>query len=361
MKRIWLLAMACFLVWGGEEAGAAAPYKLVNLGTLGGNSSYAYAINSQGLIAGSALTAGGVWHAAVWENPGFPFDLGTLGGSESEARDINATGCVVGWAMEAGNVKKPFKYFYQGERIMIKLPTPDDTPGQALGVNDNGAAVGFTYFAPNYQIPKPCLWGLVDVTQQGTNLNLWSGQANCVPKNSSVGAGWGSCQQTNFNNLALVFGDFFFALDPGGTKSEILNSALKSGVELYWVGYHTTANGQEACYWNIDLYPIPAGTVKPVAAYGMNSRGQIVGQAVNANGRGRAFIFDLNTNQTKNLNDLIDPNPDWILNTAYDINDKGQIVGWGYYLGVLPTAFLLEPISSPAAATSAITNMLLSQ
>jgi probable HAF family extracellular repeat protein len=359
MKRICLLAMACFLVWGGGEAGATAPYKLVNLGTLGGNSSYAYAINSNGLIAGSALTAGGVSHAAVWEKPGFPADLGTLGGSASEARDINATGCVVGWAMEAGDVKKPFKYFYQGQKIMIKLPTPNDTPGQALGVNDNGAAVGFTYFAPDYQIPKPCLWGAVNVTQLGTNLGLWSGQANCVTQDST-GAGWGSSQQTNNNNLALIFGDVFMALDPGGTKSEILNSGVKSGGGLYWVGYHTTVNGQEACYWKfVSLYPIPAGTVKPVAAYGINRKGQIVGQAVNANGRGRAFIFDLNTNQTKNLNDLIDPNPDWILNTAYDINDKGQIVGWGYYLGVLPTAFLLEPTSSPAAAASAINSMLL--
>jgi probable HAF family extracellular repeat protein len=44
-----------------------------------------------------------------------------------------------------------------------------------------------------------------------------------------------------------------------------------------------------------------------------------------------------------NLNDLILPEPSWILQSATDINDHGQIVGYGSHEGKTK-AFLLTPI-----------------
>ena len=47
------------------------------------------------------------------------------------------------------------------------------------------------------------------------------------------------------------------------------------------------------------------------------------------------------------LNDLIDNNPGWVLEEAYDINDKGKIVGLGWIEGNYH-AYLLSPIKRVA-------------
>jgi probable HAF family extracellular repeat protein len=82
-------------------------------------------------------------------------------------------------------------------------------------------------------------------------------------------------------------------------------------------------------------------------AYKVNNLGQIVGQATNSAGRGRAFIWDRNKGM-RDLNALVNE-PDWVLNTAYDINEKGEIVGWGWYKGAYDFAFILRPMAKPPA------------
>ena len=113
------------------------------------------------------------------------------------------------------------------------------------------------------------------------------------------------------------------------------------------MGYHYNAAGnQQACRWN------PSGLLTDLGglggpnsvAYGINTQGWIVGQATNAAGRGRAFAWLESVGDMVDLTALVN-DPDWIFNTAYGINDKGEIVGWGWYQGVHDQAFLLRPLS----------------
>jgi probable HAF family extracellular repeat protein len=81
------------------------------LGTLGGTSSVAWAVNASGRVIGDSLTADGSLHAFWWE-AGTIHDLGTLGGTSSSAVAINAAGQVAGVSNVAGGQVHAF--FWDG-------------------------------------------------------------------------------------------------------------------------------------------------------------------------------------------------------------------------------------------------------
>ena len=70
-------------------------YQPVDLGTLGGSESWAYAINNRGQVVGWSETENGDTHAFLWEK-GRMVDLGSPHHALSRAMDINERGQVVG-------------------------------------------------------------------------------------------------------------------------------------------------------------------------------------------------------------------------------------------------------------------------
>ena len=97
---------------------------IVELGTLGGQSATAHAINELGQIVGTANTSlvreppyqnSAISHAFLWEE-GRLVDIGTLGGKDSVAHAINDHGWIVGisevdMTSIIGGEQSPFLYF----------------------------------------------------------------------------------------------------------------------------------------------------------------------------------------------------------------------------------------------------------
>lgn len=165
-------------------------WDVVDLGTLGGNKSEAWAINNSFLIGGAAQTATGETHAVIWEySPATDTwlidDLGEVG-STSSAYGTNDAGQIVGQL--AGEAKR-WDYDQQGGGWQpVPLPCGRSKGGAsvAYAINNRGLAVGQCG-------EHACLWQ----GEQETDLNDYvSGVTTC----GDLKAAW------DVNDAGLIVG-----------------------------------------------------------------------------------------------------------------------------------------------------------
>ena len=121
--------------------------KVTDLGTLGGDKSYASAINNNGQIVGISDTSNNLeMHAALWSGNTI-VDLGTLGGNYSRATDINNLGQVVGLA--TSNAGQFATLWENGIAIDLNSLDGLNLGGwiltEAVAINDNGWITGNAY------------------------------------------------------------------------------------------------------------------------------------------------------------------------------------------------------------------------
>lgn len=134
----------------GFHAAILANGVLTDLGTLGGDSSYASELSDSGYAAGSSEVPGSkpgqlLQHAFIWFG-GQIKDLGTFGGTDSYTYGLNDLGHVIGMADDEGHDGKAF--FYDGVQ-MRRLPfvAPDMVPmainnhDEIAGISDKGAFI----------------------------------------------------------------------------------------------------------------------------------------------------------------------------------------------------------------------------
>ncbi|QNA90865.1 hypothetical protein G4G28_24420 [Massilia sp. Dwa41.01b] len=120
-----------------------------DLGTLGGPSSAAAAINDVGHIAGTSFIDDDVQHAFLYRD-GFMRDIGSLGGELTEARALNAADMVVGYSTYAGDIPGLdfSSAFLYRDGFMIDLNSIVERPGlwsvlDAVGINDAGQIAAY--------------------------------------------------------------------------------------------------------------------------------------------------------------------------------------------------------------------------
>jgi probable HAF family extracellular repeat protein len=132
----------------------------------------------------------------------------------------------------------------------------------------------------------------------------------------------------------------------GGTDSEAYD-INDSGQVVGWS--YTTGNATFHAFLNDGSTMTDLGTLGRTRsqAFGINASGQVVGTVFNSGYNDQhAFLYSDST--MIDLNALVDQLSGWTKVYARDINDSGQIVGYGL-IGGETHSFLLTPIPEPSA------------
>jgi probable HAF family extracellular repeat protein len=117
--------------------------QMKDLGTLGGSTAGANAINLKGQAVGfSFVPDNTAQHAVLWNFQQAPQDLGTLGGPNSQAYGNNIWGQVVGSSDTASGSTDPF--LWDSKHGMVDLGTLGGMSAQANAINFVGQVVGFS-------------------------------------------------------------------------------------------------------------------------------------------------------------------------------------------------------------------------
>jgi probable HAF family extracellular repeat protein len=371
-------------------AGAQTPrYTITDLGTLGGTYSYAFGINSAGVVSGGAATptqTDGLSETAfLWHN-GHMTNLGTLpGGLNSSAGGPNSSG-------ESPIVADTYRTDPNGEDFcefgshrqclgaiwkngaMTALPTLENGHNAAaFDINSRGQVIGF---AENGKRDATCLTGGTPFQVIQFEAVIWGpdGEIRELPplKGDTVGFAFGindSGQVVGSSGLCsntaippAPSGQHAVLWDKDGSPTDLGNlggsynvaSAINNRGDVVG-GALSAIDGTIHAFLASkgkrmqDLGAFPGAFVTTATCCKtINDRGEVVGIAIDASGP-RALVWQ--NNVPVDLNTLIPANSSWYLQFACSINNAGEIAGQGLINGEVH-GFLLTPRNVGAGSQS---------
>jgi probable HAF family extracellular repeat protein len=282
--------------------------QITSLGTLGGNESFASAMNNRDQVVGPALNAipdpismllaGTQTRAFLWDAENGMQDLGTLGGPDAFAAFINERGEVAGFSFTDSTSSPPLHAFiWKKNRGMRDLGTLGGTYSQPFAINKRGQVVGASDLEGGSV--HPFFWDRGRLRDLGT-FGGSSGVANFL------------------NDAGEVVG---FAYLPDQSFHGFL-----------WKWKH----GGLTDLGTVDGDPCSEG-------WGINSKGQVVGHSGACDFSSiRATLWE-DGGPMIDLNTLVAPGSGLQLLIAHSINDRGEIAGDGILANGDSHTFLLIP------------------
>jgi probable HAF family extracellular repeat protein len=334
--------------------GVTHRFFITDLGTLGGTESFAYAINDLGQVVGLSSTAGDVAEHSFLYSNGRMTDLYPLNSQSILTvgpTRINNSGQIAS-GLIVGRVYSPV--IFDSRTGSVTLPdtlggvTSFDFNGVATSLNNHADAVGYSYIDA---INRHAFLYSNGVTRDIDPLGGYS-VAFAINDEGMV-VGLASAQ---FNGTATAF------MRSQGLARTIFHAGTESdarGVNNHGqvVGEFLTADGTSFhgfLYSGGVVTDIGSPESPQTTAFAINDQQQVVGttfvpyQTTCPDGpcvqyKQHAFFYQGGT--LADLNSLIPSGSGWELSWAFDINNHGEIVGYGQVNDRF-RAFLLTPATS---------------
>lgn len=314
----------------------------------------------------SALFVLPLAHAATLYNV---VDLGSFGGSSSVAYAINKTGSVAGWSKNSLNDDHAFSGAPGDSLNDLNLPSA--LCSYAYGINGSGQVVGTSYIGGQ---AHGTVWtgsGSIDLGAgtyglainssgevAGGNGHAFVFASGTFQDLGTLGGGnWSSAYGVNDAGVVTGYGmvsdgtfrAFTWTLASGitvlGTLGGNNSYAMAINNQGQIAGHSTAADGYEHAFISTNGILTDLGTLGGgnSYAYGINDLGIAVGYSGT-----EAFVY--RDGALYDLNSMLGATSGWQLQQAYGINGGGQIVGTGLYQGQ-SHAFRLDPMNRLAPAS----------
>lgn len=344
-----------------SQTTSAQSYRIVNLGTLGGESSGAQSIDNDGRVVGWSVTNAGQRHGFLYSD-GILIDIGALpGGSESVATAVNERRIVVGYSginqygRQYDEVTQAFIWSNGRIESLGALYCPCDFntrygSSEAYGVNETGQVVGSAETRQGPEVHHAFLWEEGVMQDIGGGRNDWSiSRAFDINSESQIVGYY--AQDAGRRETGRAYERYAFLWENG--RRELIGTlpghsssvALAVNNRTQIVGWSGSAEGlmARAFLWS-DREMRDLGTLEgheDSRALGINNQGEIVGWSGRAElSLSRAVLWNQGT--TTDLNETLSPDSGWVLLEAAGISDNGDIVGTGIWQGEVRAFMLLR-------------------
>jgi len=288
----------------------------------------AWGLNAAGSVAGISYQTqfGDPGVGAIWVNGALAFSLQQ--NPPSDLWRINTTGDCIGiWSV--GNALHPL--LLKGGAAVDLAPLVG-AGAVATGINDSGRVCGIA------QNPQTFIFDSATNTLLGSITPLPGTTRTEADAINNVGVILGKCD----DHGVVSDGPLTKDLGPVDFATDINDNGIACGTIQKDDPYLPFPARCDTNLAAPTFQEIPIPGTGGGGAFAINNAGAIVGfydSSEDFDAVTSAFLYD--GGSTVDLNQLIS-DPGWHLNIAYDINDRGQIAGYGVLNGVR-TAFLLTP------------------
>jgi len=278
--------MAAITVGAGPTVSQAVPpgWTVTDLGTLGGNTSFAEAINASGQIVGRSATSGGTTHAFLWSATNGMIDLAPSSTRPMGATEINDTGQVAGDEIMPDGTTRGFVWSaasgmmpVAGGPMFVSHVTDMNSSGQITGTGTRSDHLQHAFIWQTGMIDLGTLGG---TQSSGVAINDAGAVAGTSFTSAGVEHAFIKTASAAMSDLGTLGGITSYAADINGTAQV--------------TGMSRTADGSmHAFVWAAGAGMVDLGTLGGAdsEATAINDAGEVTGFSDTTAGTSHAFVW----------------------------------------------------------------------